>query len=98
MSTPQEERKTWQSFEEISAKMTDAEKKSEIRKQNIGFFLGPILFILLLLIPLPEPLAFKANIVLATLAWTITWWICEPIPIPATARCFQQLYLFLQGR
>ncbi len=53
--------------------------------KKIGFFLGPALFILMLLIPVPEgmkPAAWKVAAVTVLMA---TWWISEAIPIPATS-------------
>ncbi|WP_027184769.1 SLC13 family permease [Desulfovibrio inopinatus] len=53
--------------------------------QRIGFFLGPIVFILILLLPLPEGMKPEALRVGAVTALMAIWWITEAIPIPATA-------------
>ncbi|ACS78792.1 anion transporter [Maridesulfovibrio salexigens DSM 2638] len=53
--------------------------------RRIGFFLGPIVFLLMLLLPAPEgmnPAAWKVAAVTALMA---IWWITEAIPIPATS-------------
>ena len=53
--------------------------------QRIGLFLGPALFLLLLLMPLPEgmpPLAMRVAAVTALMA---TWWLMESLPVAATA-------------
>ncbi len=53
--------------------------------RRVGFFLGPIVFVLMLLIPVPsgmEPGAWKVAAVTALMA---IWWISEAIPIPATS-------------
>lgn len=50
-----------------------------------GFFLGPLLFLLLLSGILPDIFRPEATKVLAVAAWMICWWITEAIPIPATA-------------
>lgn len=54
-------------------------------RQGIGLILGPALFLILLLIPdlggMPRP----AQSTLAVTALMATWWMCESIPIPATA-------------
>jgi len=50
-----------------------------------GLYLGPLLFILILLLPVPggmEPEAWKTTAVALLMA---TWWVSEAIPIPATA-------------
>lgn len=60
--------------------MTDTSKLA-----RIGGFLGPGLFLLILLLPSPEgmsPMAWKTTAVAALMA---TWWITEAIPIAATS-------------
>jgi len=54
-------------------------------RQKIGFFLGPLLFILIMLFFSPEGLSKEAVSVLAGTTWIAVWWITEAIPIPATA-------------
>ncbi|GAW91220.1 SLC13 family permease [Calderihabitans maritimus] len=64
-------------------------------RQKIGLILGPVLFVLLLILPLPDainpetkevfPLTPEARGALASAAWIATWWITEAIPIPATS-------------
>ena len=53
--------------------------------QKIGLFLGPILFVLLLILPVPsglEPVAWRA---IAMGAFMLVWWITEAVPLPVTA-------------
>lgn len=52
---------------------------------RIGFVLGPILFILMLLLPLPEGMKPEAQHVAAITLLMAVWWITEAVPIPATA-------------
>ena len=52
---------------------------------RIGFFLGPILFALMLLLPTPEGMAPEAQRVAAITLLMAVWWITEAVPIPATA-------------
>jgi len=52
-------------------------------KNKIGFFLGPALFIIALLIPMGMP--DTAHKCLAAAIWIATWWITEAIPIAATS-------------
>jgi solute carrier family 13 (sodium-dependent dicarboxylate transporter), member 2/3/5 len=60
--------------------------------RQLGFFLGPLLFIILW-ITLPETfISSGANKVIAVAVWMITWWIAEAVPIPVTA--FLPLILF----
>lgn len=54
-------------------------------RQNIGLFLGPLLFSIFFFIPDITGLEVAPRAVLAVTLWTATWWITEPIPIPATS-------------
>ena len=51
----------------------------------IGLFLGPALFLLVLLLPLPEGMAPAGLRVAAVTVLMAVWWISEAIPVPATA-------------
>jgi sodium-dependent dicarboxylate transporter 2/3/5 len=53
--------------------------------QIIGLILGPALFALMLLIPLPAGMSLEAAKVAAITFWVAVWWITEPIPIPASS-------------
>jgi solute carrier family 13 (sodium-dependent dicarboxylate transporter), member 2/3/5 len=57
------------------------------RASQMGLFLGPLLFLGLLFLPMDilNDLSFEARIVLATTIWMGTWWITEAIPIYITA-------------
>lgn len=55
------------------------------KRQRIGLFLGPVLFIIILLIPTPEGLTPEAWAVAGVALLMATWWVSEAIPIPATA-------------
>ena len=55
------------------------------RRQQVGLLLGPCLFVLLLLLPLPEGLSAQAMAVVAVTLLMAVFWISEAIPIPATA-------------
>ncbi|MFO7877881.1 MAG: SLC13 family permease [Desulfovermiculus sp.] len=63
----------------------DSEGGEYSPRQKVGLFLGPILFLVLYLMPAPEGMSAEAQAVLASTAWIATWWICESIPIPATS-------------
>jgi len=63
----------------------EGEPREYTKRQQIGLFLGPILFALMLVVPTPagmEPTAQKMAAVALLMA---TWWMCESIPIPATS-------------
>lgn len=51
----------------------------------IGLYLGPLLFITFLVLPVPGDLGPQAMRMAAVAALMAVWWITEAIPIPATA-------------
>jgi sodium-dependent dicarboxylate transporter 2/3/5 len=53
--------------------------------RQVGFILGPLLFVILLLTLPADFISPGANKVLALGAWMIVWWISEAVPIPVTA-------------
>lgn len=53
--------------------------------QRLGFFLGPVFVILVLVLPAPEGMAPSAWLTAGVAALMATWWMTEAIPIPATA-------------
>jgi len=53
--------------------------------KKIGFFLGPILFVLTRYFISFEGLSDEGNAVLASTLWIAVWWITEAIPIAATS-------------
>jgi di/tricarboxylate transporter len=65
------------------------------RTKQIGFLLGPLLFILILFFFKPEGLSPQARAVLASTAWIAVWWITEAIPIAVTALLPIVLFHFL---
>jgi len=53
--------------------------------RKIGFFLGPAIFIVMLLLPEPAGMKPEAWKVAAVTVLMAIWWITEAIPIPATS-------------
>jgi sodium-dependent dicarboxylate transporter 2/3/5 len=51
----------------------------------IGLYLGPLIFIIFFLLPVPGELTPAAMRMAAVAALMAVWWITEAIPIPATA-------------
>jgi len=64
--------------------LSEAERRFDSIRHNVGLFLGPFIALLLYLIPMPG-LSPQAHTLAAVIGWVVVWWICEPIPIPATA-------------
>lgn len=54
-------------------------------RRQVGLLLGPLLFCLLFLIPLPEGMSPNARAVAAITVLMAVWWISEAIPMAATA-------------
>ncbi|MDR7868483.1 MAG: DASS family sodium-coupled anion symporter [Sporomusaceae bacterium] len=66
------------------AKMTEAEEKFDRRRKTIGWFLGPILGLLVFFTPIAG-LKPEGHLLMAIMTFVATWWICEPVPIPVTS-------------
>ncbi|BCR05714.1 di- and tricarboxylate transporter [Desulfuromonas versatilis] len=63
----------------------EGEPKSYTGRQKLGLVLGPLLFVLMLLIPTPAGMEPSAQRMAAVALLMATWWMCESIPIPATS-------------
>lgn len=63
--------------------MTDA--KSYSLTQRVGLLAGPLLFIVLLLLPAPEGLTDAAWLLVAVAALMVVWWVTEALPIAITS-------------
>ena len=61
---------------------------------KLGLFLGPILFLIILNLPL-ELVSEQGDMVIATAVWMVIWWITEAVSISVLALatgltcCFQ---------
>ena len=55
------------------------------QRSAIGLFLGPLLFLSMLLLPLPDGMAPAGLRVAAVTVLMAVWWVTEAIPVPATA-------------
>jgi sodium-dependent dicarboxylate transporter 2/3/5 len=60
------------------------EEKIEFWRQRVSLFLGPLLALVLLLMPMPG-LSAQAHTLAAIISWVVVWWIGEPVPIPVSA-------------
>lgn len=54
-------------------------------RNRIGLFAGPAVFLIMLMLPVPEGLTEAAWMVAAVGIFMAIWWVSEAIPIPATA-------------
>ena len=79
-----EEHARFRDLSEVRETLSPAELAFERRRRTAGLFIGPLLFLLLLLFPIdvPDPRAARLA---AILAWVLTWWITEAVAIPVTA-------------
>ena len=64
--------------------LTDVRSGASIR-QRIGLFLGPVVFLLVLVLPAPAGLSPDGWHTAGLAGLMAVWWITEAIPIPATA-------------
>ncbi|MBX3506150.1 MAG: DASS family sodium-coupled anion symporter [Parvibaculum sp.] len=55
------------------------------RRQVAGWIVGPALLLLTFIVPAPEGLSELGWRTAGVAALMAAWWICEPIPIPATS-------------
>ncbi|KXS43446.1 solute carrier family 13 (sodium-dependent dicarboxylate transporter), member 2/3/5 [Candidatus Frackibacter sp. WG12] len=54
-------------------------------RQKVGLVLGPLFFLVIMMLPTPEGLSPEGQAVAGVAAWMASWWISEAIPIPATS-------------
>ncbi len=75
----------WLDLSELTPQLTEGEIRFEKTKRCVGLFLGPLCFILAMVVP---PLPNVSNLGMRTLAifaLAVVWWITEAVPIPVTA-------------
>jgi solute carrier family 13 (sodium-dependent dicarboxylate transporter), member 2/3/5 len=76
-------RATYRTLDEQAGRLTPAEERFERGRRTIGLFFGPLVFVLLVALPLD--LEQTQQTLAAILSLVIVWWITEAIPIPVTA-------------
>jgi sodium-dependent dicarboxylate transporter 2/3/5 len=85
---------SWKSLAEIAPRLSEAEVRFEKRRRLIGLWLGPLLFAVAVFAPPLQNVTPVGMRTLGIFLWTVTWWVCEPIPIPATSlACLAMLAL-----
>ena len=65
-------------------KLSEAEERFERGRKTAGLFLAPVVFVTMLLLPMPS-LAPEAHRLAAVMATVIVLWLTEALPMPATA-------------
>lgn len=85
--------KTYRSLDEQLERLTPSEERFERRRRTIGLFLGPVLGIVFLLLPLG--LTTPQQSLAAIMIFTIVYWLTEAIPIPVTAIVAMSLCVLL---
>ncbi len=73
----------------------EGEPREYTVRQKVGLALGPVLFLLMLLLPTPAGMSPPAQKMAAVALLMATWWMCESIPIPATSLLPIPLFPFL---
>lgn len=64
--------------------LSEAEERFEAWRKGIGWFLGPLVALVIYQLPLPG-LSREAHLLAAILGWVVTYWVTEPVPLPVTA-------------
>jgi sodium-dependent dicarboxylate transporter 2/3/5 len=64
--------------------LSAAEQRFERMRRTLGLFAGPLLFVVLLLFPLPAPNPEAARLA-AILALVLIWWLTEAVPLAVTS-------------
>ncbi|MDZ7319840.1 MAG: DASS family sodium-coupled anion symporter [candidate division KSB1 bacterium] len=80
MSKPDCSTTTAEPMETISTR----EQRFDRARRTISLFIGPVAFIVVLLLPLPA-LTPQAHRLAAILAWVLIYWVGEALPIPVTS-------------
>ena len=81
-TAPSPRRPTYKTLDERRGRLTEAEERFERGRRTIGLFLGPLVFLVLLALPLD--LEGQQQALAAVLGLVVVWWITEAIPIPVT--------------
>lgn len=71
-------------MEPATAHLSPQEQRVEHWRRTVGFFAGPAVFALVWWLPLAS-LEPRAHRLAAIASLVVTWWITEPVPIPAAA-------------
>jgi solute carrier family 13 (sodium-dependent dicarboxylate transporter), member 2/3/5 len=73
---------TYKTLDEQREVLSPAEERFERRRRTIGLFLGPLVLLVMMVLPLGLP--YTQQSLAAVLAFVV-YWVTEAIPIPLTA-------------
>jgi solute carrier family 13 (sodium-dependent dicarboxylate transporter), member 2/3/5 len=73
---------TYKTLDEQREVLSPAEERFERSRRTIGLFLGPLVLLVMMLLPLGLP--YTQQSLAAVLAFVV-YWVTEAIPIPLTA-------------
>ena len=73
---------TYKTLDEQREVLSPAEERFERRRRTIGLFLGPLVLLVMMVLPLGLP--YTQQSLAAVLAFVV-YWVTEAIPIPVTA-------------
>ena len=74
---------TYKTLDEQREVLSPAEERFERRRWTIGLFLGPLVLLVMMVLPLGLP--YTQQSLAAVLAFVVVYWVTEAIPIPVTA-------------
>jgi solute carrier family 13 (sodium-dependent dicarboxylate transporter), member 2/3/5 len=74
---------TYKTLDEQREVLSPAEERFERRRRTIGLFLGPLVLLVMMVLPLGLP--YSQQSLAAVLAFVVVYWVSEAIPIPVTA-------------
>jgi len=74
---------TYKTLDEQREVLSPAEERFERRRRTIGLFLGPLVLLVMMVLPLGLP--YTQQSLAAVLAFVVVYWVTEAIPIPVTA-------------
>ena len=73
----------WAGMDEFREVLTEAEERFERYKRLVGFVVGPVVLIVLYLLPME--LSAQAHGLTAVTGFVLVFWLTEAVPVPVTA-------------
>ena len=72
---------TYKTLDEQREVLSPAEERFERRRRTIGLFLGPLVLLVMMVLPLGLP--YTQQSLAAVLAFVVVYWVTEAIPVTA---------------